>query len=249
VEFDEKELAISKVYERNNYLERPLISNIDYVGVTFAVKSPDFDYTNFQKVLLNACDRNIDPIVILTKTDLISSLELKDFLNKFHNVFYGLKLDVFPVVANDGSTLLDLTQHIKGKITAFTGPSGVGKSTLINNLLNEEVLRIGDISEKTDKGKHTTTESRFFELNNSTLIVDTPGFSSLDFPKLKEKSALSMLFPDFQDYSRLCKFRDCSHINEPDCGVKNALENNKIPQLRYEFYLYSYNNIFREVKK
>ena len=164
-------------------------------------------------------------------------------------VFSALELDVFPVIATDDTALSDLREFIAGKITAFSGPSGVGKSTLINNLLNEDILRTGDISEKTDRGKHTTTESRIFELDNSTLIVDTPGFSSLDFPKLKEKTALSHLFPDFQDCSVLCKFRDCTHINEPECGVKSALENKKIPKLRYEFYLYSYNNIFREVKK
>ncbi len=200
-------------------------------------------------MLLSVYDRNITPIVIFTKIDLISNTELKEFLDDFHRVFSALELDVFPVVATDNTALSELKEFIKGKITAFSGPSGVGKSTLINNLLNEDILRTGGISEKTDRGKHTTTESRIFELDNSALIVDTPGFSSLDFPKLKEKSSLSHLFPDFQDYSMQCKFRDCTHINEPECGVKTALANKKIPELRYKFYLYSYNNIFREVKK
>ena len=200
-------------------------------------------------MLLNVYDRNITPVVIFTKIDLISDTELKKFLDDFHMVFSALELDVFPVVATDSTTLSELEVFIKKNITAFSGPSGVGKSTLINNLLNEDILRTGGISEKTDRGKHTTTESRIFELDNSALIVDTPGFSSLDFPKLKEKSSLSQLFPDFQDYSMQCKFRDCTHINEPECGVKSALANGKIPELRYEFYLYSYNNIFREVKK
>lgn len=244
VEFDEKEKSIYNVCPRKNFLDRPLISNIDYIGITFALKAPDFDYTNFQKILLNAYNKNITPVAVLTKTDLVSDTELEVFLKEFRHNFSGLNLDIIPVTINNKDSLNNLKKYLTGNITAFSGPSGAGKSTLINNLLGEEILKIGDISEKTERGRHTTTESRFFELDYSTLIVDTPGFSTLDFPKLKEKSELTFLFPDFQPYLAACKFRDCSHTNEPNCGVKSALESNLITKLRYEFYLYSFNNIF-----
>ncbi|MBP9477390.1 MAG: ribosome small subunit-dependent GTPase A [Sebaldella sp.] len=244
VEFKEDEKTIIKVYERENYLDRPLISNIDYLGITFSIKSPDFDYTNFQKILLNAYYKNITPLLILTKTDLVNEEYLDTFLKKFDINFKALDIKILPINIEDDNSINSIKDFISGKIVAFSGPSGVGKSTLINKILNEDILRIGDISERTERGKHTTTESRFFELDNSTLIVDTPGFSTLDFPKLKVKKELESLFPDFEEYSRSCKFRNCTHIIEPQCGVRKALEENLIPELRYSFYLYSFNNMF-----
>ena len=221
-----------------------MISNIDYLGITFSIKSPDFDYTNFQKILLNAYYKNITPLLILTKTDLVNEEYLDTFLKKFDINFKALDIKILPINIEDDNSINSIKDFISGKIVAFSGPSGVGKSTLINKILNEDILRIGDISERTERGKHTTTESRFFELDNSTLIVDTPGFSTLDFPKLKVKKELESLFPDFEEYSRSCKFRNCTHIIEPQCGVRKALEENLIPELRYSFYLYSFNNMF-----
>ena len=244
VEFNEIDKTINKVYERENFLDRPLISNIDFLGITFSIKSPDFDFTNFQKILLNVYHKNITPLLILTKTDLVSEEVLDTFLKKFHLSFKALDIKVFALNFEDDNSVNLLKSFIAGKIVAFSGPSGVGKSTLINKILDEDVLKIGDISEKTERGKHTTTESRFFELDSSTIIVDTPGFSTLDFPKLKVKKELEYLFPDFELYSKSCKFRNCTHIIEPNCGVRKALEEELIPELRYSFYLYSFNNIF-----
>ena len=183
-------------------------------------------------------------MLILTKTDLVNEEYLDTFLKKFDINFKALDIKILPINIEDDNSINSIKDFISGKIVAFSGPSGVGKSTLINKILNEDILRIGDISERTERGKHTTTESRFFELDSSTIIVDTPGFSTLDFPKLKVKKELEYLFPDFELYSKSCKFRNCTHIIEPNCGVRKALEEELIPELRYSFYLYSFNNIF-----
>ena len=147
---------------------------------------------------------------------------------------------------NNDYIQLNNMKNIKGKYITISGPSGVGKSTIINSLLGKEVLVTNEVNNKTYRGRHTTTESRFFKIDENTFIIDTPGFSSFDFPTLKEKKNLETLFPDFANYVSECKFRDCIHINEPNCSIKENVENGNISQLRYNFYLYALNNIFNK---
>ena len=229
VEFDEKEKVIEKIEKRKNFLYRPLIANIDFIGILFAIKSPNFDFINFQKMLLNANSQNIPVILILSKIDLVSEEELEEFLNKFRKIFRDT-ISVFPISINKKSVVI-------------SGPSGAGKSTLINTLIGEEILTTNDISEKTKKGRHTTIESRFFMPAPHSYIIDTPGFSTLDFPKLEEKKELEKLFPEFLEFIPDCKFRDCIHVNEPNCAIKENIENGNISKERYDFYLYSLENI------
>lgn len=243
VEFDENEKVITKIEKRKNFLHRPLLSNIDFIGILFSVVSPNFDFTVFQKMLLNAESQNISSILIISKTDLISDEDLQIFLNKIKENF-GNSIPVFPISAENNIGLEQLLSYIKGKSVTVSGPSGSGKSTLINTLIGEDILETNEISNKTSRGRHTTTESRFFRIDTDTYLIDTPGFSSLEFPKLKDKKELELLFPEFINYIPQCKFRDCLHMNEPDCSIKEHILTGDIPKMRYDFYLYSLNNIF-----
>ena len=242
VEFDEKEKVIEKIEKRKNFLYRPLIANIDFIGILFAIKSPDFDFTNFQKMLLNANSQNIPVVLILSKIDLASQEELEDFFNKFKKIFKEA-ISIFPISTETKTGLSELKQYINEKSVVVSGPSGAGKSTLINTLIGEEVLTTNDVSGKTGKGRHTTIESRFFMTAPHSYLIDTPGFSTLDFPKLENKKELEKLFPEFLEFIPNCKFRDCIHVNEPNCAIKENVENGNISRKRYDFYLYSLENI------
>ena len=227
VEFDEDEKVITKIFERKNYLHRPLLSNIDFIGILFAIENPKFDFINFQKMLLNSNYQNIPCILILSK-----------FLKIFGNT-----VRVFPISIKGNFGIKELKDYIKRKSIVISGPSGAGKSSLINSLMGEELLATSDVSQKTKKGRHTTTESRFFMTDEHSYIIDTPGFSTLDFPRLKSKKELELLFPEFLEFLKNCKFRDCIHTNEPNCAIKENVQNHKIHKKRYDFYLYSLKNI------
>ena len=242
VEFDEKEKVIEKIEKRKNFLYRPLIANIDFIGILFAIKSPNFDFINFQKMLLNANSQNIPVILILSKIDLVSEEELEEFLTNFRKIFRDT-ISIFPISTQTNTGLTKLKQYINEKSVVISGPSGAGKSTLINTLIGEEILTTNDISEKTKKGRHTTIESRFFMSAPHSYIIDTPGFSTLDFPKMEEKKELEKLFPELLEFIPDCKFRDCIHVNEPNCAIKENVKNGNISKERYDFYLYSLENI------
>ena len=136
----------------------------------------------------------------------------------------------------------ELRELLEGKTTAVAGPSGVGKSSLVNTLQSKIQMETGVISTKIERGKHTTRHSQIIPISNGTYIVDTPGFSSMDVPGL-EKEELWKCYPEFSEYEPYCRFQGCSHIHEPDCGVKQALLENKINQIRYDNYCLLYEEL------
>lgn len=230
VEFSD---LIEKVEERKNFLLRPLIANIDYVAMVYSAKNPDFDFISFQKNLLWIDKQRVKRILILNKMDL----EMDGLLEKIQKQFINLK--IFPISLKDKTGLKELEEFLENKHIVLSGLSGVGKSSLINYLLREELANVGSISEKTKKGKNTTILTKYYNKNNM-ILFDTPGYSSIDFPNFENKKDIRNYFIEFENEH--CKFRDCIHLDEPNCAIKEAVLRGAINEERYEFYKYVIRN-------
>lgn len=237
--------VITKVCERENIIYRPLVANIDYLAITFAAKDPIFDLNRFNLLLLNAFYHNIKPLVIINKIELMETNEFDDLKDKL-NFLNRLDIDTIYISTYENKNIEQVENYLKGKLTAFAGPSGVGKSSLINMLQNEEELETGETSKKIGRGKHTTKGSKLLKMNKDGFIIDTPGFSSLELPKIKDAEHLKELFPHLFKLSKDCKFRDCLHINEPNCNIKDSVSNGELDRERYEFYKYCYEKLKNE---
>lgn len=224
---------IEKVEERKNFLLRPLIANIDYVAMVYSAKNPDFDFISFQKNLLWIDKQRVKRILILNKMDL----EMDGLLEKIQKQFINLK--IFPISLKDKTGLKELEEFLENKHIVLSGLSGVGKSSLINYLLREKLANVGSISEKTKKGKNTTILTKYYNKNNM-ILFDTPGYSSIDFPSFENKKDIRNYFIEFENEH--CKFRDCLHLDEPNCAIKEAVLRGAINEERYEFYKYVIRN-------
>lgn len=227
VEFDDELNVIEKIKERKNYITRPLISNIDYIALFFSAREPDFDIIAFQKSLLKIHKNNLNPILVITKSDLLSKEEKNNLKALLKDNFPYLNL--FFISTKNGD-IEEFKNFIKHKDIIISGPSGVGKSTLINNIIGNDTLKTNEVSQKTKKGRNTTVDTRFFPFLDG-FIIDTPGFSSIEFPKLNDILEIREYFPEINELSTECKFKNCSHITEPHCNVKE-----NIKKIRYDFY-------------
>lgn len=226
--------AIDKVYERKNILIRPIVANVDYIAIQFAAKDPVLDYERINLLILNAFFQNVKPLIIINKIDYLSDDELDYIKNKL-SFLEKIDIPLFFISTKDNFGIKGLENFIKNKITVIGGPSGVGKSSLINILQNEQILKTGEISERLKRGRHTTRDSNMMKLKVGGYIIDTPGFSSIDIPNIKNIAELVSLFPEFKNFNN-CKFLNCSHTHEPNCSVKNAVEKKEISTDRYNFY-------------
>jgi len=226
---DEEISAINEILPRKNMLIRPNVSNIDNLIITFAVKSPKPDLLLADKLSAVAISKNIGVIIAITKSDLDDAAIYEEIYKKagFTVVVTG--------EGNRGGIEL-LKELTKDKITAFAGASGVGKSTLLNSFGEEYGLKTGNISEKIERGKHTTRHAELLPLSYGGYVLDTPGFSSFEVTDI----AIAECFPEIKEHSACCRFSDCTHRNEPSCGVKEALGDGLIAPSRYENYLKMY---------
>ena len=227
VEFDDELNVIEIIKERKNFIDRPLISNIDYIALFFSAREPDFDIIAFQKSLLKIHKNNLKPILVITKSDLLSKEEINNLKALLEDNFPYLNL--FFISTKNGD-IEEFKTFIKHKDIIISGPSGVGKSTLINNIIGSDTLKTNEVSQKTKKGRNTTVDTRFFPFLDG-FIIDTPGFSSIEFPKLNDTLEIKEYFPEINELSTECKFKNCSHITEPHCNVKE-----NIKKIRYDFY-------------
>jgi len=237
VEFTEDGF-ITKIYPRKNIIHRPLVSNIDYLVIQFSALDPKFDIGRFNILLLNSFYYNIKPIAVINKIELLEPCEF-DELKEQLKFLKKMNIEIFYISTYEKIGIDKLKEYIKGNITAFGGPSGAGKSSLLNILQGEKVLEVGETSKKNSRGKHTTKGTTLLPMLNGGYVIDTPGFSSIELPPIKTIDELASLFPEFEEY-KTCKYSNCIHINEPDCGVKDAL-NKGIEQSRYDFYIWCYN--------
>lgn len=231
-----KNAIINKILERKTYIKRPKIANISQIVFVVSTKEPKPDLLMLDKQICYAESLNIKPIIVLNKIDL--SDVYKDIENTYKKVGYKVIL----TNAKELIGIEELKKELKGKISAFSGNSGVGKSTIINALFNEEMTKEGEISSKNKKGKNTTTDIKLYELENDTYIADTPGFSSFEIPEI-ESEDLDKYFIDFSKYIQECEFVGCTHIKEENCGIKKAVEDEKIDSKRYERFCKIYSEL------
>lgn len=230
---------IEAVCARKNELIRPAVANIDQAAVIFAVKKPEPNLNLLDRFLIMMQQKDIPCILIFNKSDLAEEGEKE----KLKKIYSGSGCEILFISAKQEEGIEKVKTALLGKTSTVAGPSGVGKSSLINRLQSDVSMATGDISEKIERGKHTTRHTEFITLEEDTFIMDTPGFSSLAVFDM-EKQELEQFYPEFDEYRRNCRFYGCSHTHEPGCAVKQALELEKISLERYE----NYKLIYEELK-
>ncbi len=251
VEFDftdNGECSITALKERKNFLERPPVSNIDMLIAAFAAADPEPNLLTVDKICAHAAMRGMDVAVCITKPDLVTEEKLAEYVK-----IYGQVYETVTVNGLTGAGIDDVRRMISGKSVAIAGPSGIGKSTLVNRLIKTDRMKVGGLSDRTGRGKHTTRHVEIFRLDDGTeskngtsgtFVYDTPGFTSIDAPPPGLYDA-AVAFPEINEIAAGCKYSDCRHINEPFCAVKEAVADGRISDSRYG----SYKMILEEVTK
>ena len=223
--------VIERCLPRRTLLKRPAVANIDQVLITFAARQPDLNQLLLNRFLVLAEWSGIPEIVIcINKCDLLE--EKADFLQDYVQAGYKLLM----VSAQEGQGIQELKNLLTGRVTVFAGPSGVGKSSLLNAVDSNLELATGKISDKIKRGKHTTRAACLLPLPEGGTVVDTPGFSAAELENI-DKAQLAHYFPEFRPYIEKCYYNTCTHSHEPDCAVKEAVAAGAICQAGYEAYL------------
>ena len=231
---DTKDLEgnIDQILPRKNQLIRPAVANVDQALIIFAVKDPEPNFLTLDRFLVMMGQQKVPVTISFSKTDLVSEEEVK----RLRSIYDSTGYSVLCTSIEKEQGLEEVRRFLAGKTTVAAGPSGVGKSSLTNYLSGDVLMETGDISRKLKRGKQTTRHAQVIPVGPDTFLVDTPGFTSLSLPGMDE-AELKEYFPEFSPYEGECRFLGCRHIHEPDCGVKNALQDGRISEQRYADYV------------
>ena len=219
---------IEEILPRHSLLIRPHVANINQILIVISVKSPEPDLFLLDKLLITAEFKNIETILCLNKIDLDENQEYNSIILAYEKAGYQILK-----ISNQLDLGFDqLKAVLKNKVTVFSGQSGVGKSTILNKIMNSMVMKTGTLSEKIERGKHTTRHAELIELNGGGFVLDTPGFSSFELSEISHE-ALERYYPEFGKFLNQCKFTGCGHASEPGCVIKEALHSGLIDEGRY----------------
>lgn len=236
---EEKKLGnLTEIFPRMNELIRPAVSNVDQALVIFAAKNPKPNYNLLDRFLLMMEKQGVPVVVCFNKTDLAREKEL----SVLKDIYKGCGHKVIFTSVSDETGLFEIREAVENKTTVLAGPSGVGKSSMMNLLYPQANMETGAVSEKIKRGKHTTRHSELIHVGDDTFVMDTPGFSSL-FVDMFEEDEIKYYFKEFEAYEGQCRFQGCSHTHEPGCGVKEALNEGKISRIRYDNYVLIYQEL------
>ncbi|MDD3368073.1 MAG: ribosome small subunit-dependent GTPase A [Lachnospiraceae bacterium] len=236
---EEKKLGnLIEILPRKNALIRPAVANIDQALVIFAIVKPDPNFNLLDRFLIMMEKQKLPCIICFNKQDIATEEEKKELQTAYETCGY----QVLFISARQDEGIDTIKQLLAGKTTTVAGPSGVGKSTIVNCLQPEAGMETGEISRKVERGKQTTRHTELISIMEESYILDTPGFSSLNI-LVDDKEDLQQYYPEFRKYEPFCRFAGCSHISEPSCGVKEALEEGKISRVRYQNYCEIYTEL------
>ena len=235
---------ITKIEERRNELIRPAVANVDQALVEFAAAQPNPNLNLLDRFLLLMNRQQVNTILCFNKTDIADA----SMLERLKETYQGCGSPVLFISTYTGEGISEVRKQITGKTTVFAGPSGVGKSSLLNELLPEANAKTGEISEKIKRGKHTTRHSELMKAGEETYLIDTPGFSTLYVDAIGAEE-LKNYTPEFAPYEGQCRFQGCSHTHEPDCRVKEAVEKGQISSIRYQNYVELYEELRMKEKR
>ena len=236
---EEKTGNIVDILDRENELIRPAVANIDQEMVVFAATAPEPNLNLLDRFLVTMESQDVPVVICFNKKDLVTEEEAK----RLTSIYEAAGYEVHLTNAKSGEGIEQIRSLLRGKTTVLAGPSGVGKSTITNEIQPEAEMETGTISEKIKRGKHTTRHSELFFVETDTFVMDTPGFSSMFVDNMKPEE-LQQFFPEFEEFIPDCRFLGCVHVGERECGVKDAVKEGTLSKERYE----NYRLIYEELK-
>lgn len=224
---------IEEIMERKSELIRPPVANVTQAIIVMSIKKPDINFWLLDRFIILAEHQNLNIIICLNKVDLTKREEITSILDIYRNTSYP----IVKTSTKTGEGIEDLKEYLKDQVTVVAGPSGVGKSSLLNQIKPGLELKTGDVSKKTTRGRHTTRHVELIDLGSNSYVLDTPGFSSLNLDFIESEEELSRYFNEIDEFATSCKFINCLHFKEPGCEVKKQVEKGRISPVRYENYL------------